>query len=147
MLCFSGFFFFKQKTAYEMRISDWSSDVCSSDLPQRLVRLQLIAPVLLRTQLGIAGIAVVVVQKGARQEVVEVELFDLSLDFQRQVEARRRRPGERQRPLGANEAALQTVHAALRKRRMFVARDEIGRDSCREGVRKYGRISVVAVYL
>src|SRR3546814_18425767 len=27
------FFFFKQKTAYEMRISDWSSDVCSSDLP------------------------------------------------------------------------------------------------------------------
>src|SRR3546814_16085580 len=27
------FFFFKQKTAYELRISDWSSDVCSSDLP------------------------------------------------------------------------------------------------------------------
>src|SRR3546814_9516575 len=27
------FFFFKPKTAYEMRISDWSSDVCSSDLP------------------------------------------------------------------------------------------------------------------
>src|SRR3546814_5278198 len=31
LYCF-GFFFFKQKTAYEMRISDWSSDVCSSDL-------------------------------------------------------------------------------------------------------------------
>src|SRR3546814_19085596 len=30
LVCF--FFFFKQKTAYEMRISDWSSDVCSSDL-------------------------------------------------------------------------------------------------------------------
>src|SRR3546814_8640382 len=29
------FFFFKQKTAYEMRISDWSSDVCSSDLECR----------------------------------------------------------------------------------------------------------------
>src|SRR3546814_18828922 len=29
------FFFFKQKTAYEMRISDWSSDVCSSDLLAR----------------------------------------------------------------------------------------------------------------
>src|SRR3546814_1999086 len=29
---FCRFFFFKQKTAYEMRISDWSSDVCSSDL-------------------------------------------------------------------------------------------------------------------
>src|SRR3546814_3468745 len=34
MICMSCvfFFFFKQKTAYEMRISDWSSDVCSSDL-------------------------------------------------------------------------------------------------------------------
>src|SRR3546814_2426852 len=32
MLCF---FFFKQKTAYEMRISDWSSDVCTSDLIKR----------------------------------------------------------------------------------------------------------------
>src|SRR3546814_6628439 len=32
---FIYFFFFKQKTAYEMRISDWSSDVCSSDLPHR----------------------------------------------------------------------------------------------------------------
>src|SRR3546814_964897 len=31
----SVFFFFKQKTAYEMRISDWSSDVCSSDLVHR----------------------------------------------------------------------------------------------------------------
>src|SRR3546814_8500326 len=31
------FFFFKQKTAYEMRISDWSSDVCSSDLRAVLV--------------------------------------------------------------------------------------------------------------
>src|SRR3546814_9941296 len=33
LACLCGFvFFFKQKTAYEMRISDWSSDVCSSDL-------------------------------------------------------------------------------------------------------------------
>src|SRR3546814_16171507 len=32
-------FFFKQKTAYEMRISDWSSDVCSSDLLDRGVPL------------------------------------------------------------------------------------------------------------
>src|SRR3546814_3996388 len=34
------FFFFKQKTAYEMRISDWSSDVCSSDLPRRIERVE-----------------------------------------------------------------------------------------------------------
>src|SRR3546814_5139257 len=33
LLAIVVFFFFKQKTAYEMRISDWSSDVCSSDLP------------------------------------------------------------------------------------------------------------------
>src|SRR3546814_6502144 len=32
------FFFFKQKTAYEMRISDWSSDVCSSDLVEQRPR-------------------------------------------------------------------------------------------------------------
>src|SRR3546814_11883610 len=40
-LCFV-FFFFKQKTAYEMRISDWSSDVCSSDLitPTLIDRIQ-----------------------------------------------------------------------------------------------------------
>src|SRR3546814_9557964 len=38
MLCVS-FFFFKQKTAYELRISDWSSDVCSSDLLEAVVRL------------------------------------------------------------------------------------------------------------
>src|SRR3546814_14216146 len=36
-----GFFVFKQKTAYEMRISDWSSDVCSSDLFLELARQRL----------------------------------------------------------------------------------------------------------
>src|SRR3546814_4429869 len=36
-LLLTCFFFFKQKTAYEMRISDWSSDVCSSDLVERVV--------------------------------------------------------------------------------------------------------------
>src|SRR3546814_1346387 len=40
------FFFFKQKTAYEMRISDWSSDVCSSDLgePEQRIRFRIAAP-------------------------------------------------------------------------------------------------------
>src|SRR3546814_7432759 len=37
VVIFGCLFFFKQKTAYEMRISDWSSDVCSSDLPDRVV--------------------------------------------------------------------------------------------------------------
>src|SRR3546814_10864591 len=35
------FFFFKQKTAYEMRISDWSSDVCSSDLARPAASISL----------------------------------------------------------------------------------------------------------
>src|SRR3546814_2092764 len=39
VLFFSLVFFFKQKTAYEMRISDWSSDVCSSDLLYRRLHL------------------------------------------------------------------------------------------------------------
>src|SRR3546814_5782717 len=39
-------FFFKQKTAYEMRISDWSSDVCSSDLPKPGVVFKDITPLL-----------------------------------------------------------------------------------------------------
>src|SRR3546814_2093623 len=44
MLCF----FFKQKTAYEMRISDWSSDVCSSDLPVERRRIGEIIAVVMR---------------------------------------------------------------------------------------------------
>src|SRR3546814_15673487 len=38
-----GVFFFKQKTAYEMRISDWSSDVCSSDLSADADRCAIVA--------------------------------------------------------------------------------------------------------
>src|SRR3546814_8392080 len=38
------FFFVKQKTAYEMRISDWSSDVCSSDLAAEDVDLAMLGP-------------------------------------------------------------------------------------------------------
>src|SRR3546814_11768364 len=37
--------FFKQKTAYEMRISDWSSDVCSSDLPRDARGLEILAAI------------------------------------------------------------------------------------------------------
>src|SRR3546814_9125439 len=56
------FFFFKQKTAYEMRISDWSSDVCSSDLHrgrrcdhllrQAVDALHVVIPLLDRQRLG-----------------------------------------------------------------------------------------------
>src|SRR3546814_12711376 len=45
VICHFIVFFFKQKTAYDMRISDWSSDVCSSDLRDlvELLALQLVA--------------------------------------------------------------------------------------------------------
>src|SRR3546814_6676690 len=52
-----GVFFFKQKTAYEMRISDWSSDVCSSDLG--VTRNPLADPGILGIQAG-SSLAVVV---------------------------------------------------------------------------------------
>src|SRR3546814_7305012 len=53
---FLWFFFFKQKTAYEMRISDWSSDVCSSDLRFQGIPLEQGAHV--HNQVGNPGIKV-----------------------------------------------------------------------------------------
>src|SRR3546814_8093545 len=51
-LIFIIFLFFKQKTAYEMRISDWSSDVCSSDLNRGDV--ELVAAKSIRRHVGVA---------------------------------------------------------------------------------------------
>src|SRR3546814_1265052 len=59
------FFFFKQKTAYEMRISDWSSDVCSSDLSVLRVR---------RPNLGAPGLTGIV-----RIGDVPLPTYDLAL--------------------------------------------------------------------
>src|SRR3546814_9812197 len=69
------FFFFKQKTAYEMRISDWSSDVCSSDLYERLVfpsieRGECIADRLLPFRAGIGGNPVLRQRADRRHDVV-----------------------------------------------------------------------------
>src|SRR3546814_4701718 len=55
-MCRIEIFFFKQKTAYEMRISDWSSDVCSSDL-----------------SLAVGGKAVPLAAAGRRERRVRVE--------------------------------------------------------------------------
>src|SRR3546814_18625999 len=49
-------FFFKQKTAYEMRISDWSSDVCSSDLRTRALDRRLDKRVIGIHPLGLVGV-------------------------------------------------------------------------------------------
>src|SRR3546814_2541780 len=71
------FFFFKQKTAYEMRISDWSSDVCSSDLlGVRQARL-----------FGLQGVPFVGLQ-GQLAEFVGLPLQALALGRQRSEERR-----------------------------------------------------------
>src|SRR3546814_7721143 len=60
------FFFFKQKTAYEMRISDWSSDVCSSDLAENA---------------GVRVVEVEVIDAGDALECAHAALVDRVLDL------------------------------------------------------------------
>src|SRR3546814_1780297 len=68
------FFFFKQKTAYEMRISDWSSDVCSSDLGGAARHQR---PVVARPAPGILHAAVEARHVGgAHGELVQVGLAE-----------------------------------------------------------------------
>src|SRR3546814_1332572 len=67
-LCMIIFFFFKQKTAYEMRISDWSSDVCSSDLWERGVGLTRACGT------GACATAVAAIRRHMVQRPVEVRL-------------------------------------------------------------------------
>src|SRR3546814_8104358 len=69
------FFVFKQKTAYEMRISDWSSDVCSSDLHEGIVHIS--ARREMRSEL------IVMVDTRAAGDDESVERPDLVLDEQR----------------------------------------------------------------
>src|SRR3546814_20601520 len=74
MMCL--FFFFKQKTAYEMRISDWSSDVCSSDLER--------GDIVVMERLSYSPAAVALAEAGAR--IVTVGLDAQGIDVE-EVEA------------------------------------------------------------
>src|SRR3546814_9748550 len=82
----SVFVFFKQKTAYEMRISDWSSDVCSSDLGQRIVEI---------TFTGVGSVAVErtlrIIGRRAEAEVDALAGVVGTQIVGREVAARRRR--------------------------------------------------------
>src|SRR3546814_3709778 len=68
-------FFFKQKTAYEMRISDWSSDVCSSDLKSVIVHLvaKLLAVVVAASDRHARKIGM---RRGKHPEVQQPSLLD-----------------------------------------------------------------------
>src|SRR3546814_16508467 len=90
------FVFFKQKTAYEMRISDWSSDVCSSDLQEARPQLRLPRAELLDVEqfrddgaarYRFAGNAVMV---GIRRDAAQLDaLRDEKVDHLRSSEERR----------------------------------------------------------
>src|SRR3546814_8969175 len=81
-----NFFFFKQKTAYEMRISDWSSDVCSSDLADHVG-----AGLQLRALLVVIDAAV---DQGELQPEVGGELHRVLVDLDRQLRSEERRVGK-----------------------------------------------------
>src|SRR3546814_8441954 len=124
MFFFVLFFFCKQKTAYEMRISDWSSDVCSSDLPP------------------VSDLF------GAR--LVEEGVIDG--DFVAQHRDEFIAHLEEEFKLGANYKANKADWFAGRWTGLYAPKDEagarqIGRASCRERVCKDVLISVVAVTL
>src|SRR3546814_15814699 len=109
------FFFFKQKTAYEMRISDWSSDVCSSDLrdePLCLAGLD-------HRRLGIGRHDEATAGPGDAADVFRVE-HRAGAD-----------KGFRAASLGERGDALE------RLRRVQRHLDQIGRASCRERVCQY----------
>src|SRR3546814_18581046 len=99
-------FFFKQKTAYEMRISDWSSDVCFSDLGHRIGPFQLARIDKAREQAGGHCLAV----GGDLEERVGVDLLSA---------ARCQLTG------GARVDDLAVFDDADRKPRQVVARDGI----------------------
>src|SRR3546814_13654634 len=132
------FFFFKQKTAYEMRISDWSSDVCSSDLPaHERARNSLdfdrwtLQPVAheryddgnWRQKIGASMFAL---HRGSFFGTGGVVLFMVTSFGM---------------PLFAVTGWMLYLD---RRRRKRVVREEIGRASCRDRAGQYGEISGVA---
>src|SRR3546814_10546308 len=97
--CYCVVFFFKQKTAYEMRISDWSSDVCSSDL-----RSAMAEPTSANRSARLAGRSAVNAALGARVRMASAPALSILPRFPKSLEKERfeglrtcpeRRSGER----------------------------------------------------
>src|SRR3546814_14913474 len=125
MLCF---LFFKQKTAYEMRISDWSSDVCSSDLARRHPPPH--------RPLGFVALAA---QRMTRRRIVETGAGGLDRQHERAIRTgafHRRRLAVRRKP----DREARPVLAGIDGRALA----QIGRASCMERVCPVVLISGVA---
>src|SRR3546814_17134605 len=118
IVCVFVVFFFKQKTAYEMRISDWSSDVCSSDLLAVVQRLG---------------------DSGGEVEPRHLLVTDLGVQAHEfgPLERAAERDGVAER--GQQDVAARLVRLRLDREADVVALvgDEIGRASCRERVCQY----------
>src|SRR3546814_11716950 len=114
--CFVCFFFFKQKTAYEMRISDWSSDVCSSDLLRRQEQGEAYFIFTRQHHTLLGGITLSNIRRGASQ------------------------CGELGYWTGAPHAGQRymTAALALMMAHCFGTMRQIGRGSCRARVCQYG---------
>src|SRR3546814_18411406 len=136
------FFFFKQKTAYELRISDWSSDVCSSDLPGE----QIVVPNLL-CAIGEPRLA------GLLDKAVQVRRIGLKIDDRvcglLQAARATAAVGQSLEHAPRNVAAVGCYAECRESAARFGshAGHQIGRASCRARVCQYVEVSVVAVAL
>src|SRR3546814_6466602 len=143
---FVFFFFFKQKTAYEMRISDWSSDVCSSDLSCAQKGDERSKEFIYKQCYGYVR---AITMRYVRNEYDAEELTNESFmrAFGKIVSFSSNDSGERFEKSFRAWLARIAVNISidfLRAQKQFVAL-EIGRAWCRERVCRYVWISVVAV--
>src|SRR3546814_14881807 len=82
------FFFFNQKTAYEMRISDWSSDVCSSDLVAVLAEFAVLAALHVKTGVEVERAATAVELRAQSLSLPGDQIDTVALDRLRSEERR-----------------------------------------------------------
>src|SRR3546814_2307620 len=109
---FVEFFFFKQKTAYEMRISDWSSDVCSSDLAWRACHVHRSRCARSRYAGGRTACRCGIGQHGRKGGVARERFRLLSAAREESSRIMSRRPPRRWREPGKRYAALKPPRAA-----------------------------------
>src|SRR3546814_6438095 len=105
-----SFFVFKQKTAYEMRISDWSSDVCSSDLidPATIERIIAACPTGRPVEVRDKAIILLLARLGLRAgDIRDMRLDDIDWrSGHLKVKGKTRRPDRLPLPQGVGDAIL-----------------------------------------